>query len=102
MKPIVASRILLSAVNEDFEAIRANPDTPNLEYLEKNIERLEQLALMFYSQSKDPNMPPRLRARARDLQQNTLGLINGIKFGISFWLHRDQDLLELETPAEVK
>jgi hypothetical protein len=47
---------------------------------------------MWEARSTDPALTSRQRARNRDLVQNAAGLINGIKFGISFLLHKDEDL----------
>lgn len=54
------------------------------DYLESQIENLESLIVMYRAQSKNKELPPRIRARSRDLEQNTMGLLNGIKFSLSF------------------
>lgn len=92
MKPEIASKILLKNLLNwgELESL------PNQEYLEYQLSKLQNFALMYQTQSRDPNIPPRLRARARDLEQNTKGLIAGIQFAISFWSFKDQDLIKLE------
>ena len=65
----------------------------NRVYLEERLKQLSLAAVNFNSQASNPDIPARLRARARDMEQNATGLINGIKFGISFMLHANGDLL---------
>lgn len=85
--------LILNKLMEDFENYK---DLPNQKYLETQLERLYQMKMVYKSQSSNPKLSGHQRAKARDNQQRTLGLINGIKFGISFWLHENEDLLKLE------
>ena len=73
-----------------------NTPMPNQEYLESQLNRLQRMCLIYKTQSADTKLSGRQRARARDLEQASNGMINGIKFSISFWLHKDTDLMELE------
>ena len=82
----IAKKIL----NESFPL----PDKlPNEEYLDTYIIYLESLALGYKRESENREVSQLQRARARDFEQNCYGLINGIKFGISFFYYRDIDLL---------
>ena len=83
-------------LSEIFEKFSVREDMPNKKYLERYIDYLEQMERSFKLQSEDKNVPQLTRASARDLEQNCIGLINGIKFGISFFEHRDIDLLKHE------
>lgn len=55
----------------------------NLEYLDKTIERLEGLMIKSAGESKIAPTA-RVRAIARDTEKSTAGLINGIKYAVSF------------------
>jgi hypothetical protein len=92
----IKSKMLLRNILEDFEA----NGLPNQTYLEEKINLLERLVMLYSTQSRNPQILPRHRARARDLEQNAVGLINGIKFGISFMLHKDMNLAEMESGNE--
>lgn len=89
----IASKFILRKLLSEFDKEK---DLPNQEYLEAQLKRLNQMSGIYNTQSSNVNLSPRQRARARDLEQNCLGLINGIKFGISFWLHENEDLNALE------
>jgi len=91
------SSILLKKLVEDFDI---KTEVPNQIYLETQIARLQRMMLIYKTQSKDTKLSGRQRSRARDLEQATNGMINGIKFSISFWLHKDIDLMELEDVVE--
>ena len=73
---------------------------PNAKYLEQQMGHLARMCAVYKSQSTCPTLTARNRAKARDMEQNALGLINGIKFSISFWLNRDIDLMNAETVEE--
>lgn len=61
------------------------PDlTKHPKYLKQWLDRVEQNRLMYTARSIDPRLAPRLRARNRDLEQNSLGIIAGIKFALSY------------------
>lgn len=89
----VKSKFLLRRLLTEFPP---DGELPNLKYLETQIDHLINMSEFYRAQSRDPRLPARIRARARDLSQNAQGLINGIKFGISFWLHKDVDLADPE------
>lgn len=91
MREHLASKFLLRQVLKEYDQ-ETQKGLPNQEFLEKQIERLNGLLVYYRAQSIDARLPPRIRARSRDLQQNVMGLINGIKFGISFMLHKDTTL----------
>ena len=85
------SKLLLAKVLEEFESSYES-GLPNQVYLEHHLEILQKQAGFYETQSKNPDLPPRIRARNRDLMQNALGLIKGIEFGIAFMLQTDVDL----------
>lgn len=87
------SRYLLKKFLDEFDldGLRAE-GVSNLEYLDFQLSRLEKMKDGWECTSRDPSVTVKVRARARDLSQNAEGLISGIKFGISFILHKDQDL----------
>jgi len=87
------SATILKKFVEEFDV---NTPVPNQEYLESQLNRLQRMAMIYKTQSSDTKLSGRQRARARDLEQATNGMLNGIKFSISFWLHKDTDLMELE------
>lgn len=62
---------------------------PGKEYLEKTITNLEQLKQKYQATSENPAEHPSHRAEARDKHQAITGLINGIKFSISFMQNRE-------------
>ena len=93
MDPKVASKYILKKLLVDFETYK---DLPNQEFLEKQLQRLYQMTAVYKSQEINADLACRQRALARDKHQNCLGLINGIKFGISFWLHENDDLMETD------
>jgi hypothetical protein len=98
MKSHIASKFLLNRILDEFEREFIDKKYPNQVYLEKQISKLENAAIQYRSQSRDPKLTPRIRARSRDLEQNTLGLLNGIKFAIAFWNMKDEDIEKVENP----
>ena len=64
----------------------------NKDYLEGQIKVLENAILSYRVQSKNKELPPRIRARSRDLEQNAMGLLNGIKFSLSLLQHDKEKL----------
>ena len=78
---------------ETFENFSIREDMPNKKYLEMYLTYLEDLKRNYKLQSENANVDQIIRAKARDFEQNCIGLINGIKFGISFFEYRDIDLL---------
>jgi len=87
------SRMLLEKLVDDFDV---RTEMPNQEYLEYQLGKLDEALVSYRAQSKNPKLAAKDRARARDRVQAVTGMIKGIKFSISFWLHKDQDLLKLE------
>lgn len=102
MKPEICTKFLLRQVLKSFNT--KDVET-NQFYLEERLKQLAVAAQVYKNQSQNATIPSRVRARARDLEQNAYGLINGIKFGISFMLHSKEDLLLKEyglTEAQLK
>lgn len=65
----------------------------NIKYLEKTMERLEGLMVKSISDSR--RLPTaRGRAIARDTAKSTEGLVNGIKYGISFLIYGNKEILD--------
>jgi hypothetical protein len=83
-----------------LKRFKISDDMPNREYLEARLEHLTRMSATYRIQSKSPELSARARAKARDMEQNCEGLIHGIKFGISFWLHKDSDLEEMDRRAK--
>lgn len=98
MKSNFCSKFLLRSLLEDFDV---ESFETNQKYLEDQISRLERMQLVYLSQSIDKKVPPRIRARARDLEQNSMGLINGIKFALSFMMQKDEDLDKLVQGSKI-
>lgn len=94
MDASATSRMLLEQLVDDFDV--RHMEMPNQEYLEYQLGKLDEVLIGYRAQSKNPKLAPKDRARARDRVQAVTGMIKGIKFSISFWLHKDQDLLKLE------
>jgi len=88
----LSKNILNRMFKEDYTYVRE--DLPNREYLENCLDFLYKMSVTYRNQSEDVNVDARHRANARDLFQNCLGLINGIKFSISFLDHKDVNLFE--------
>lgn len=74
------------------EIVRGHVLDANVEYLEKNILRLETLKLKAKADSTSLENS-RARAIARDTEKMCEGMIAGIKFGISFLLYGDGENL---------
>ena len=64
----------------------------NIEYLEKTIISLEALCVKAKTESQTAGTS-RARAAARDTEKSAAGLINGIKFAISFMLYGKEENL---------
>jgi hypothetical protein len=96
----ISKQILNKMIKENYSYIQDG--LPNKEYLEVNLGYLERVALQHKQQSENLKIAPHLRARARDLLQNCYGLINGIKFSISFLDHQKVNLFEYEPKQEDK
>ena len=88
----ISKQILNEMIKENYSFIKDN--LPNKEYLETNLDYLERISLQHKYQSENLNIPSHHRAMARDLLQNCYGLINGIKFSISFLDHQKVNLFE--------
>lgn len=74
----------------DPKIVKGSVLDQNIEYLDKTIERLEGLLIKSVEESRT-SQTARTRAIARDTQKSVEGLINGIKFGISFLALGDKD-----------
>jgi hypothetical protein len=83
------SDLFLKRLLNDFDPAK---DRPNKEYLEAQIAMLTRMVYTYRQNSTNPKFSTRNRAMARDLEQNCLGLINGIMFALSFLEHQDVDL----------
>lgn len=95
MSPSRSSRILLAQLLDKNQIVlHENFPGNNLEYLEAQISKLEAISDHHRSISNSIVHSTRVRARSRDMEQSCTGLINGIKFGISFMLGRDRDLMK--------
>lgn len=92
MESIHASKINLNRLLEKFDPKEYN--LKHKDYLEGQLNNLEKMILSYRVQSKNSELPPRIRARSRDLEQNAMGLLNGIKFALSFIHHQNKDSLE--------
>jgi len=88
------SKDILENLTKDFVLV---DDSPNKEYLEKQLFNLTSLVFSYRRQSENIKNSPIERARARDHEQNCIGLISGIKFAISFLDHQSVNLLEYST-----
>lgn len=84
--------ILNKMFKEDYTYVRE--DLPNREYLENCLDFLQKMSVSYRNESENIDIDARRRASSRDLFQNCLGLINGIKFSISFLDHKDVNLFE--------
>ena len=90
----ISKQILSKMLKENYSYIQDG--LPNKEYLESNVSYLEKMSLQYKQQSENLELAAHLRAKARDLLQNCYGLINGIKFSISFLDHQKVNLFEYE------
>jgi len=101
MKSSLTARLLLGQLLESDQIVmHQNFPKNNQQYLEAQIAKLEAIADHHHSISVSLSHPARVRARSRDMEQSCTGLINGIKFGISFMLGLDRDLAEEDRKAE--
>lgn len=82
-----ASRLLVRSWLKNFNF----DDHEGSDQLEREINKLEYLRSSYKSNSTDPKITARARARARDLEQNAAGLISGIKWALSFIEHRGKE-----------
>jgi hypothetical protein len=90
MKPKFSAKHVLKKYVDEFTTEGLN--LKNLGYLDFHLGRLERMQAVWEANSQDPQFSVRQRARSRDLSQCAQGLVNGIKFGISFIQHQDTDL----------
>lgn len=94
MTPSHASRILLGTWLERSNKFIENiKEEETKDYLQETISVLESSMAKYRSESRNKSLPPRIRARARDMEQNVMGLINGIKFSIELSLIDRKDLV---------
>jgi len=83
------SKILIEKLLEEFDPTK---QPYNQAYLESKIDMLSKLVIQYRTRSKDLGSSVRNRSISRDMEQNCLGLINGIMFALSFIEHRNIDL----------
>ena len=76
---IILNKIFSDRAFEIFEEVSSDKKKP----LNEMVSRLQILSAGYKAQSMDANLKPRHRARARDYEQNSLGLINGILFAVA-------------------
>jgi hypothetical protein len=93
MEEICVSKDILKSFIDEFDIKKGRP---NKEYLEFQLNRLENMADKFGLLSISKDQPTFIRARNRDKHQNVLGIINGIKFALSYMEHQHVDLMEKE------
>jgi hypothetical protein len=83
-----------------LDQFNAYPDfSKHPDYLKQWLERVEQNRVMYTARSTDARLSPRLRARNRDLEQNALGIIAGIKFSLAY-MEAPEGLLQPEVKNE--
>lgn len=89
-------QILDCVENFDPEMARGKTLDSNIEYLEKTLERLEGLRTKAAIDMRTARTA-RVRGIARDTLNQVDGLMAGIKFGISYCIHSEEDLNEERT-----
>lgn len=92
MDSIHASRINLKKILSNFDLSKLQVN--HKDYLEGQIKNLEKMIISYRVQSQNKELPPRIRARSRDLEQNAMGLLNGIKFSLSFMEYQNKEKIE--------
>jgi hypothetical protein len=86
------SKILIEKLLDEFDPTK---QPSNQAYLESQIDMLNKLAIQYRTRSKDSGSSARNRSISRDMEQNCLGLINGIMFALSFIEHKNIDLANM-------
>lgn len=81
--------------NFDANIVKNSVLKENISYLEKTIVNLETLCLKSKEESQKASTS-RARARARDTEKTIEGLINGIKFSISFMHYGNKEDLNVD------
>jgi len=92
MKAEFGSKFLLKKMLDEFKPSLEGLSKENIEYLEQQLKYLNGMAAAYKEQSRNPAVLSRHRARARDLEQNAIGLMAGIKFSLSLLLYNDYEL----------
>lgn len=92
MESIYASRINIRKILREFDPKETKFN--HRDYLEGQLNNLEKMVISYRVQSQNKELSPRIRARSRDLEQNAMGLLNGIKFALSFLDHQDKEDIE--------
>lgn len=90
MNPNSYSSVLLRKLLQNFDKTKNN--LPNEKYLNECLEHLNRMAGIYKLRSQQDDLIARHRARARDLEQNAIGLLNGIKFALAFMNHKEGEL----------
>ena len=83
------SREILSSLLDDFEI---GPKTRNRDFLNHHLTQLAMNASTYKETSQSQDVSAVHRSRARDFEQNSYGLINGIKFALAFLDNKMFDL----------
>jgi hypothetical protein len=86
------SKIIIEKLLAEFDPAK---QPSNQAYLESQIDMLSKLAIQYHTRSKDSGSSARNRSISRDMEQNCLGLINGIMFALSFIEHQNIDLANM-------
>jgi hypothetical protein len=86
------SQIILDICSKEFIP---NEDMPNKEYLDSYLLFLTRKVSSYRQTSESLKFSIMERSKARDMEQNCIGLINGIKFGIAFLDSKSINLMEL-------
>ena len=68
-------------------------DMPNREYLESYLSFISKKIYSYRQTSESLEFSDMERAKARDLEQNFIGLVHGIKFAIAFLDSKSIDLV---------
>jgi hypothetical protein len=93
------SQLILDICTKDFIPKK---DIPNKEYLEAYLSLLELKAISYRRASSDIEISCIERAKARDMEQNCIGLIHGIKFGIVFLDSKLIDLMAVSNGVDTQ
>ena len=87
MQPNHCSKIILKRILDLHLASEEEPYSA----IKEDLAKIERMAEVYRNTSSDICLQPRHRARARDLEQNAIGLINGIKYALAMLGYTDRD-----------
>lgn len=85
MRPNHCSKIILQRILDSHLALSEEP----FGTIKEDLAKIERMAEVYRNTSSDISLQPRHRARARDLEQNAIGLINGIKYALAMLGHAE-------------